>query len=173
MLTINWNPFKTAWAKWLLEAILIVAVIWGISAWQTRDLLPTVNAKAPPFELLALDGKTYRLTENQAQATLIYFFAPWCKVCHLSIGNVEKLRHLRTAAELSIFLIAIDWQNLEELKQFVAKHSLTIPVLLGTSDVAQQYRIKGFPTYYILDAEGKIKQRSMGYTTELELRWKL
>jgi peroxiredoxin len=173
MLIKNWNPFEIAWVKWLLEAILLVAVIWGISVWQTRDLLPTVNVKAPSFELPALDGKIYRLTESQAQTTLIYFFAPWCKVCHFSIGNVEKLRQVRTAAELSIFLIALDWQNLDELKQFVAKHALTIPVLLGTSEVALQYRIKGIPTYYILDAEGNIKQRSMGYTTELELRWKL
>lgn len=174
MLINNWNQLKTRWwISWPLDLALILAMVWGISAWQTKDLLPTSdNTKAPTFELPALDGNIYRLTGTQAKTTLVYFFAPWCSICHLSISNLEKLRQLRTSAELSIILIALNWRDLAEVKQFVAEHQLTVPVLLGTPNLAAAYQITGFPTYYVLDAEGKVIQRAMGYSTEWGLRWR-
>ena len=162
------------WINWLLNLVFVLAIGWGVSAWQLKDLLPASGqVRAPDFELVGLDGKIYRLADSQAKTTIIYFFAPWCPICRLSIGNLEKLRQVQYSKELSIFLIALSWQDLAEVKQFVADHSLTLPVLLGTPEIAETYRIKGFPTYYVLNAEGKIVNRSVGYSTELGLRWKI
>jgi peroxiredoxin len=172
MLIKKWQQFRSRWwINWSMDITLMLVLFWGISAWQSRDLLSTTgNIRAPEFELIAVDGKIYRLHDLQTQSTLLYFFAPWCQVCRFSIGNLEKLRQVRSVEELSIIIIALDWQDLSEVKQFIAQQQLTLPVLMGTPQIAQAYHIKGFPTYYVLDANGYIIERSMGYSTELGLR---
>jgi len=156
------------WLGWSLEVVGLVMLAWGIQVWKTKDLLAE-GTVAPWFELTALDGQIYRLEAKQA--TLLYFFAPWCTICHFNIRNLEKLRRVRPSEELSIFLIALSWNEVKEVNQFVAKHNLTLPVLLGTAEVAKAYHIKGFPTYYILNKEHQIIKKSVGYSTEWGLRW--
>ena len=168
----KWQQLRSRWwISWSMDIALMLVLVWGISAWQSRHLLSTAgDTLAPTFELTAVDGQVYRFPDRQTQSTLLYFFAPWCQVCRLSIGNLEKLRQVRGAEELSILIIALDWQDLSEVKQFIAQQQLTLPVLMGTPSVAQAYHIRGFPTYYVLDAAGYIIERSLGYSTELGLR---
>ncbi len=174
MTLTSWKQLRSRWwISWPLEVVFIFVVIWSITAWQTRDLLPTRgDIEIPNFELLTLDGHIYPLLNTQSKLTLLYFFAPWCKICHLSISNLEKLRQVRPPQELTILLIALSWQEVAEVKAFMAKHQLTLPVLLGTAKVAKAYRIKGFPTYYVINAQGQVIDKSMGYSTEWGLRWR-
>lgn len=154
------------WATLFIEVIIIVMIFYGISVWQTRHLL-AIGTPAPSFSLPSLDGKTYHLADTRGTQTLLYFFAPWCSICHLSIGNLETLTKTNN---LSIFIIALSWQNIIEIQDFVKEHQLTMPILLGTPELATQYHIKGFPTYYVLDQQGNIISRDMGYSTEWGLR---
>lgn len=170
MILKRWNRLSQ-WVRGGIEVILLFIIFWSISIWQTKDLL-SQGALAPPFELITLDGQVRRLHDTHTELTLLYFFAPWCPICHLSIGNLEKLHQINRSQKLSIFLIVLNWNNLEEIKHFIVKHHLTLPLLLGTPELAQAYHIKGFPTYYILDNKYKIIDKSIGYTTELGLRWK-
>ena len=52
-----------------------------------------------------------------------------------------------------------------ELVEYARKHELSLPVLAGNAGTAVSYRIRGYPTYYVLDAQGRIAGRDFGYTT--------
>ena len=69
-------------------------------------------------------------------------------------------------------IIALSWEDIDEVNAFVKQHELTLPVLLGTPDIAQAYQISAFPTYYILDQQGLVIDRSVGYSSEFGLRWR-
>ncbi|WP_293267214.1 hypothetical protein [Neptunomonas sp.] len=58
----------------------------------------------------------------------------------------------------------------QAVSDFVTGLDIDVPVLLGNSAVARAYKIKAFPTYYIINAEGKIEMSSIGYSTELGLK---
>jgi peroxiredoxin len=150
--------------------VLALLVFWGVSVWQARDLLPEREA-APQFRLYAMDGQTYSLSQAKGKPLLLYFFAPWCTVCHLSIGNLEDLRQSRAADELNIWIVALSWESPQQVQEFVNEHELTLPVLYGDAQMARDYRIGAFPTYYLLDAEGQVASRVVGYTTEFGMRW--
>lgn len=152
------------WRRWLLELTLVLSVFLAIDQWRSRSLLssqqPVVASVLP-----TLSGATAPLPARGA--VLVYFFAPWCTVCHLSIGNLVALS--RQQPELTIQLVALDYQSVEEVQRFIADQQLPFSVLLGTRQTAAQWSISAYPTYYLVNAQGRITARNMGYSTELGL----
>ena len=161
------------WSSLLLDGAMVLTLFWGITAWQTRDLLPGgAQVPAPGFELTALDGQSYRLDEARGTPVLLYFFAPWCGVCNLSAHNLEDLRQARGEAELVIYLVAISYSNVASVQDYADRHQLSMPILLGDERIVRDYRIAATPTYYVIDSQGRIKDRTVGYSSELGLRWR-
>lgn len=166
-----WQAFrKHKWLALAFDALLILLVFQGFSLWQQRDLLGSNGEMAPSTRLFDMQGKMHDIAEQKGRKTIVYFFAPWCSVCHASIGNLQNLREDRSEDELAIYAIALSWDKYEEVEEFVSRHELTIPVLLGDNFTAQDWKIRGFPTYYVLDSEGRIIERDMGYSTEIGLK---
>jgi thiol-disulfide isomerase/thioredoxin len=115
--------------------------------------------------LVGLDGRMSELIKPD-KPTLIYFFAPWCKVCSLSIGNLEYL----DTNKLNIVRVVLDYSNVESVHIFVEKHNISSQILLGHEGLKGQFKIQGYPTYYILDEQQKILAKSYGYSTALGLK---
>ena len=158
-----------------LEIAFVIAVFMAFTWWQNRDLLAVDEVQAPDFALKTLDGEVVHLSAFRGQQVLLYFFAPWCSVCRLSADNLNDLRAARTTEELQIFAMALSWDSQDEVEAFVQDLELEVPVLLGYQQQQMDYKIKGFPTYYVIDEAGVIQSRSMGYTTEWGMRmrtWK-
>lgn len=161
--------------KTILGSLVSLSFYVGIVAlvfwWQTRDMLPTdQQAPMPSFTLIDIDGKPFQYQfANQERDTLIYFFAPWCSICHLSIENTESVRAANQET-LNTIIVALDWKNIEEVDAFLTEHELTSPVVLGTREIQQKFKISAFPSYYLIDKNGLIKTKSKGYTTGLGMR---
>jgi len=157
---------------WLIltaEISAAVLIFLGLSHWQEREMLDSQSA-IPVLSAVALDGKTYQIpsaSTKTTKKTLLYFFAPWCNICHLSIGNLNILRGQIDESELDIVIVALDWQSKEEVERFITEHELNFPVLLGNTDWQSQYKIQGFPSYYVIDHEGKVLSHSMGYSSSI------
>ena len=101
---------------------------------------------------------------------LLYFFAPWCKVCATSSANVNALRAARSESELAIYAIGLEWEDGADLARFAREHELRVPVLRGSAEIERAYHVDTFPTVYVLDEQGAVQDRVIGYTTELGLR---
>lgn len=114
--------------------------------------------------LPTLMGETVTLAA-QGKITVIYFFAPWCNVCHLSIDNLQNT-YLKNQ-NIEVIAVALDYSTVEEIKEFNKSHQLTFPIALGNSSVKRDFKIAGYPSYYVLDENNKLLSKSMGYTTEL------
>ncbi len=163
-----------SWKKYFLNLFLVVMFIYGMHYWQTRDLLSASGSiLAPEFLLPDLQGVMHKLEPKKSQQTLLYFFAPWCSVCHLSISNLEKMKQSSTSDALTVYAVALDYENKESVADFMRKHQLSFPVLLGEARTRNDYKISVYPTYYILDNEGYIHSHTVGYSTKLGFWWNL
>ncbi len=156
----------------LLNLLFFVAVVFGVSAFQTRNMLPTESTAIPLLAGPLLDGGDYDLANVGTRPTLVYFFAPWCKFCAASSDNVTRLRRLRDEESLEILVVALDWKDRDEVQQYVNRHKINSPVLLGDADIMTNWKIYAFPTYYVIDASGKLSRRDVGYSTQLGLLWR-
>lgn len=165
---------KSIALDWGIQAIILVSIFFAITWWQQRNMLSTEQEQlAPAFSLISMQGELVHFDPaKQSKKTLIYFFAHWCGVCHASIDNIEAIKE-SVGDSANFYAIALDWQTKEEVENFLTQHDLTIPVLLGNQEVWKNYQISGFPSYYVIDENGKLASKDMGYTTELGMRFRL
>ncbi|WP_462171273.1 TlpA family protein disulfide reductase [Pseudoalteromonas xiamenensis] len=155
--------------KSVLQYLLIILVFIGLSWWQSKDMLNTNDSPAPYFNLSTLQNPASRITLKalQGKQTVVYLFAPWCRICRYSMPNLEKLY---VQGEVNAIAIALNYDSQDEVNAFAKSLSLTMPILLGTQTTADDYRVTAFPSYYVINERLKITAKSVGYSSEVGLR---
>ena len=116
--------------------------------------------------LKTLDNKTIELTKIN-KTTIVYFFAPWCQICHISISNLQSIYEKNE--DINVIAVALDYIDKKEVAEFSNLHQLTFPIALGSEQVKALFKVKGYPSYYVLDEENTIIAKSMGYSSEIGL----
>jgi thiol-disulfide isomerase/thioredoxin len=153
----------------LFELLVVVALIGGVHAWRARDLLPTdERTPAPPLSLRDLEGRNWSTAELAGRPAVIYFFAPWCKVCSASAPQLDWFHRWR-GDHVAVLLVGLDWSSTAELREYASRHEVSMPVLAGLASTAADWKVRGYPTYYVLDARGRIAARDVGFTTAIGL----
>jgi thiol-disulfide isomerase/thioredoxin len=140
-----------------------------IHAWQTRDL--PKDDQTPALDLGWLDNMRADTIMVAGETGVIYFFAPWCFYCKKSIDNLDKL--VATGNLSWARVVALDYGNLDEVREFISETGVSLPVLLGNAQTTQDWQIRAFPTYFVIDGDGGIASRSVGYSTMLGLKARL
>jgi len=154
------------WASLAFDVALLVLFFILVSMWQTRNLPD--DSHTPSLELSWLDDMRANTVLVPGQTGVVYFFAPWCFYCRHSIGNLDELV---SGGQLAwARLVALDYESLDEVRTFLSETGVHLPVLLGGPQTSADWQIRGFPTYFIIDGEGKIVSRSVGYSTKIGLQ---
>lgn len=154
------------WFVWTRDILLIVGVFVGITTWQARDMLDTDGSVIIQQQnLVSLQGEVLPLLSDE-KPNLIYFFAPWCQICALSIGNLDYLN----PESVNVVVIALDFGAKEEVQAFVDKHEVHNTVLLGHDALKQQFSVQGYPSYYLVDQNNTVVSSSFGYSTAIGLK---
>lgn len=166
----HWKRLRAnTWAALAIDVALLAAVFLAIHAWQTRDL--PIDAPAPRTVLPLLDGGRLESAVRTGEAGVVYFFAPWCRICRVSIDNLDGL--VADGRAPWGVVVALDYTDAAEVRAFIEDTGVTLPVLLGDARTAADWAVPGFPTYFVIDAEGRIASRSVGYSTWLGMWWRV
>nr|WP_136252744.1 TlpA disulfide reductase family protein [Ningiella ruwaisensis] len=157
---------KHRYVVWLRDAAIVLVIITAVIAWQTRDMLSSDGSVIIAQQnLVSLEGEVHPMLSTE-QANLVYFFAPWCQICSLSIGNLAYL----SPEKVNVVVIALDYSSIEAVEAFVNEHGVKAPVYLGNPELKSQFQIQGYPSYYMIDKDGKIQGRNFGYSTAIGLK---
>jgi len=154
------------------NALFFIAVFVGVATFQARNMLSTSGTEAPTLNGPLLRGGSYDIATAGDRPMLVYFFAPWCNICAVTSDNLTRLRRLRDEEDLDIMAVALDWRDFEEVSDYVDRHELDLPVVLGDRQIAQSWQVYAFPTYYVLDSEQRIRRRDLGYSSQFGLWWR-
>jgi peroxiredoxin len=158
------------WFRWTFDIALFVVVLSLISLWQGRHLLGG-STEAPAFELTDMSGQTHRLSDYNGSPTLIVFWAPWCPICGAESDNLKRVAKWRSE-KVDVISVVLGYESRESINDFMEKHDVNYPVLLGGQDIQKAYNISSFPTLYVIDEDGRIAHSKVGYTTTLGMWWR-
>ena len=161
--------------KFAIQALLFMAVFFAVSLFQIRNHIPR-SAKAPHITGQFEDGSPADkdlAAESQvpARPTLIYFFAPWCGVCKVSMGNLKYLAALTPA---SIMIVGLDYEKPGDVLDLISEKGLAdFDLILGDITTNQAYKVDAYPTYYVISSQGEIVTSSVGYSSTLGMLFRM
>ena len=129
---------------------------------QTAPQTSTNFEVAPDVEFQTLGGQPFRLKELQGQVVLLNFWATYCIPCREEIPELNKLQTELQAQGLKIVGASLDdtAEDVNSYQQAVAKFEYQ--VLLGGSDAKVKYAQQVLPTTYLIDRQGRIRQKIIG-----------
>lgn len=119
-----------------------------------------IGAKANDFEGPTPDGSTAKLSENLgSKATLIDFWAGWCKPCRAANPHLKELYAKYKDQGFAVIGVSLDKTKEEWLKAIDEDGLpwLQISYLqYFDGPIATEFNIRSIPSAIILDGEGKI-----------------
>jgi thiol-disulfide isomerase/thioredoxin len=155
------------WKNWATNLAIILIAYAAIQAYHSRAA-PSAGP-APEIQGRLLDGQTIQLSKMQGQPVLLHFWATWCGICRLEYNSIDEL-----AQDYQVITVASQSGSRAEIRKHVNKEGISAGVLVDENGVlAKRYGIKGFPSSFVIDAEGNIYDVEVGYSTYWGLKWRL
>jgi thiol-disulfide isomerase/thioredoxin len=152
----------------------VVAVFAGVHFWQSRDM-PTGPAPDLAFTLLSPEGGRTATTLAQwrarypGQPVAIHVWAEWCPICKAEEHNVHRL-----VADHPVLTIAMQSGPADTVARVLRQRQMPWHTAVDdTGALARALGVKAVPTYLVVDARGQLRGASVGYTSEIGMRWRL
>lgn len=131
------------------------------------DLLRSLNhgtagGTLPEVAGMRLDGVEERLSEYRGRIVLLDFWATWCRPCVAALPQLRELVAKLPAERFAIVAVSVD-EKLGTVTRFIEDEPMpwTNWHAGKGSDVGRLLRIRGYPTYLLVDEHGKILARRM------------
>jgi len=58
--------------------------------------------------------------------------------------------------------------DIKFIRQFLGKDTFSFPILIGSKKVARKYKVKSVPVTLVVDRQGRILFRHVGFKPEME-----
>jgi thiol-disulfide isomerase/thioredoxin len=132
------------------------------------------EAAAPAWELKNLKGEAARSADFRGHVLVLDWWGSWCPPCREELPHFQKL--YETYKDKGVIFIGINFEQpgpsedakKDIVRKFLAEKSFTFPVLLDFEmEVGQKFDIEGFPTVFIIDGNGQIRYRNVGFTADV------
>ena len=132
----------------------IALVIFSITTVYSEEI--KVNAKAPEFNLVDMEGNNVSLKDYSGKAIALFFWATWCPYCQRETPRLVKLKQ-EFGDKLEI--LAINYkESVDRIRNFALKYGIKYKIVLDNNgEVFRLYNILGVPGVIILDKNGFIQ----------------
>jgi peroxiredoxin len=151
----------------------------------SATVLP-VGTAAPDFVLATATGERVKLSDFRGKTVLLEFFATWCPHCQAEAAHLQRLHAALPASDFAFLSVNADSEDAPSLYAFDRFFHVPWPTLLdpgtpagsyvragGAGPVTRAYGVGLYPTFYIIDAKGRVAWRNDREQPDLLLSQKL
>jgi thiol-disulfide isomerase/thioredoxin len=131
------------------------------AAW--RDSL--AGRPAPAWSLTGLDGKNHSLKDYRGKVVILDFWYRGCPWCIRAMPQLNELAQQYQGKPVAVIGMNID-KDTADARFVVEKLRLSYTNVLARGE-DKSYRVQGFPTLYVIDAKGVIRDIHVGYSPGL------
>jgi peroxiredoxin len=122
---------------------------------------------APEFSLKTLTGEEINLAKNRGKIILIDFWATWCAPCREAIPHLVDLYKTYREQGLEVVGLSMDKGDPKTVDHFVRSLDIPYPIAIAPEEIARAYGVSGLPTTLLIDKEGKIREKVVGFNTKI------
>ena len=163
-----WSTMKKiqqSWWKYLTIVSLSLGLSFSLS--NCAKERPPGQALAPEFKLATLEGQEVALSALKGKVVLLDFWATWCAPCREAIPHLIDLHKTFGQNGLEVIGMSVDKGEGETVRRFVKSMDIPYPIIITPDEVQREYGVVSLPTTILIDREGKIRQKFLGFTSEI------
>jgi cytochrome c biogenesis protein CcmG, thiol:disulfide interchange protein DsbE len=161
-------------SRWKRVGVWVERIVtWGLVAFVIYRVGPQLGAltgvgpdlgRAPEFSFVSFDGDTIRSEALRGRVVVLNFWATWCGPCKLEMPSLQALSEDMDPEDVIVLGLATDVGRAGPIRAFLRERSISYPV--GRATVAHRQAfggIRGIPTTFLIDREGVVRHRVVGY----------
>ncbi len=143
---------------------------------MSRPIGTGVGQIAPDFELAVMGsggggatGERFRLSSARGSVVVLDFTATWLNTARQSGKQTQKLLEAFKDKPVKVYSIPCRERGPEAAMDLWRTDGRTSPVLLGGDGVSRQYKVRTFPTVFVIGFEGEVLREAVAFdakTTE-------
>ncbi len=120
----------------------------------------TVGEKAPPVDVVDLNGQALRVGEERADglSTLLLFLSPTCPVCE---SLLPVLKSSRKSEQSWLRIVLASDGDPAAHRDFIQSHGLAEFPYVISAPLGMTYQVSRLPFAALLDAAGKLRARGL------------
>lgn len=145
--------------KYSLIKPVFVCFIVAFSALFSTATLAKNGQLAPDFSI----NDKQRLSDLKGKVVYLDFWASWCGPCRKSFPWMNDLTTKYSDDELVVISVNLD-SEMSQAQKFLSKYPAKFSVTYNPEgDIAEQYKVMGMPSSYLIDREGRIAKTHIGF----------
>lgn len=123
---------------------------------RERALGTNLGDLAPDFELPTSDGKKVSLASLKGNVVVLDFFGTWSLSSKKSGPEMQKLAERYKDRPVKVFGLAVRESDDQKPISYMKDNGYTYGLMLKADEVAKEFRVKTFPTYFVIAPDGEI-----------------
>jgi thiol-disulfide isomerase/thioredoxin len=125
----------------------------------------------PDLELASADGSSIRLSQLKGNVVLLNVWATWCGPCRMELPIVQKMYDRYSDRNFVVLAVNIDADR-RRIEPFLKRYNLSLPIYYAAPEEAGAMTAMGIPSTFILGPDRTLIDRAVGYSPDVEERWK-
>ncbi len=128
--------------------------------WRTCVL----EKQIPDFTAATISGDTIEMNKLNGKVVVMNFWSINCRPCIAEMPGMNKL--VKDYKERNVVFLAITWESVNRVKKdFLSRYKFDFVIVTDALHIIDEIAASGYPTTYIIDKKGIIKEAWNGGST--------
>ena len=101
-----------------------------------------------------LDGDSVELEVFRGSVLFINLWASWCTPCVREMATIERLAARLADTDVRFLIVAAEGER--AVRRHLRRHPYDLPIYLEVDPIPPEFGMRGLPTSWIVDREGRI-----------------
>jgi thiol-disulfide isomerase/thioredoxin len=125
----------------------------------------------PDLEFAGEEGGTVRLSQLKGNVVLVNVWATWCGPCKLELPIVQRMYDRYSDRNFVVLAVNVDADR-KRVEPFLKRFNISLPVYSAAPEDVAQMTAMGIPSTFIIGPDRTLIDMAVGFSPEVEDRWK-